>query len=172
MSTSIKVNCRSLFCPPFVYNDFCLYLYISFIIIVYRVDKDLGKFICSFYSLLGPGFFLKKCLIFVTLGTVDVLDVNASVLCKAVCVSKFFFSFIQYQYWILGFAAGRGCSIFKAEGQYTDEMQMGELWSINTSLTPIKRKKTVWPRPVTTAFKTSQDWRKIMAKSSLKKSQL
>lgn len=46
---------------------------------------------------------------------------------------------------------------------------MGELWSINTSLTPIKRKKTVWPRPVTTAFKTSQDWRKIMAKSSLKK---
>ena len=63
---------KSIVAPFFVpllstYNDFCLYSYISFIIIVYRVDKDLGKFICHFYSLLGPSFFLK-CLIFVTLG--------------------------------------------------------------------------------------------------------
>ena len=86
---------KSIVAPFFVpllstYNDFCLYSYISFIIIVYRVDKDLGKFICNFYSLLGPGFFLKKCLIFVTLGTVDVLDVNASVYVSiSVCQSFF-----------------------------------------------------------------------------------
>ena len=55
---------KSIVAPFFVpllstYNDFCLYSYISFIIIVYRVDKDLGKFICHFYSLLGPSFFFK-----------------------------------------------------------------------------------------------------------------
>ena len=81
-------------------------------------------------------------------------------------VSEVFFSLCFHSILILNFGL-YWLSAFKVEaGQYTDEMQMGELWSINTSLTPIKRKKTVWPRPAarmtTTAaagtFKTSQDY--------------
>ena len=108
MSTSIKVNCRSLFLSPFCleYND-SLFLYFLYNNRLQLLEKFVLVYLPFLFNF-GPTFFWKKCLIFVTLGTVDVLDVNASVVCKAVCVCQsFFFSFIQYQYWILGFAAGR-----------------------------------------------------------------
>lgn len=78
------------FLSPFCleYND-SLFLYFLYNNRLQLLEKFVLVYLPFLFNF-GPTFFWKKCLIFVTLGTVDVLDVNASVVCKAVCVSKFF----------------------------------------------------------------------------------